>query len=502
MRARKIRQPIESNNDIANSFDGITYSKGSAVIQMFETWIGTEKFRKGVQLYLKQHAWGSATASDFEAAISSAAGRNIAPAFDSFLDQSGVPEVSVTLDCTSKPKLELAQKRVLPIGSHGSPQQLWRIPVCVAYESNGTVHHQCDVLADPRSEMVLTAAKSCPAWLLPNDGESGYYQVEYKNGLLDKTLADKGRHLTVAERVGVLGNVQTLENTGEISPRVALALVQDFANDPNYQVISLAASIAGILRGNAVPDELRPKGAQFIRQVFGKRAAELGWIAKPGESEDTRLLRQRLVSFVANAGEEKELIDQARKLTERWLQDRSGIPLEILGNVLRTAAQFGDRDLFDRFHQAGVKERDRRIRQQLLGALGSFRNPEIARAALELTLSDEFDMRESFFALMFGPLSYPPTRPLPFEFIKQNLDKLLARLPREVGSDYAANFPFVAGGFCDATHRDEVDAFFKDRIKDYTGGPRNLAQVLEGMDLCIAQRKVLGPELVAFLQQY
>src|ERR1700704_3212730 len=102
-----IRQPIDSNDDIANAFDGITYVKGAAVIQMFETWIGKEKFRKGIQLYLKQHANGNATAADFEAAISSAAGRNIAPAFDSFLDQAGVPEVSATLDCTSKPKLKL-----------------------------------------------------------------------------------------------------------------------------------------------------------------------------------------------------------------------------------------------------------------------------------------------------------------------------------------------------------------------------------------------------------
>src|SRR5260370_2379358 len=165
--------------------------------------------------------------------------------------------------------------------------------------------------------MVLTADKSCPAWLLPNDGETGYYQVDYKNGLLDKTLADKGRHLTVAERVGVLGNVETLENTGEISPRAALALAPDFANDPDYQVVSQAASIAGILRGNAVPDDLRPKGAQFVRQVFGKRAAELGWIAKPGESEDTRLLRQRLVSLLTNASAERRRNPQPQKITER-----------------------------------------------------------------------------------------------------------------------------------------------------------------------------------------
>ncbi|MCL5743886.1 MAG: M1 family peptidase, partial [Acidobacteria bacterium] len=43
--AREIRQPVVSENDIANAFDTITYEKGGAVIRMFEDWIGPEKFR-------------------------------------------------------------------------------------------------------------------------------------------------------------------------------------------------------------------------------------------------------------------------------------------------------------------------------------------------------------------------------------------------------------------------------------------------------------------------
>jgi alanyl aminopeptidase len=500
--ARKIRQPIESNNDIANAFDGITYQKGAAVIQMFETWLGKDKFRKGIQLYLKQHAWGNATARDFEAGISSAAGRDIAPAFDSFLNQAGIPEVSVTLDCTAKPKLELSQKRLLPIGSQGSAQQSWQIPVCVAYESEGATHHQCEMLSDPRSQMVLASAKSCPTWLEPNDGEGGYYQVDYKNGLLDKVLAGKGSHLSVAERVGVLGNVESLVNAGDLSPRVALALVPEFSQDPDRHVVSAVAGIAGILKGNDVPDELRPKGAQFIREVFGKRAADLGWIGKPGESEDTRLLRQSLVPFVAGLGEQRELIDEAGYLARKWLTDRNAIPPDMASSVLHVAAEFGDRDLFDRLHEAALKEQNQEHREWLIGALGAFRDPEIAKAAMALGLTKEFDARESVFSLLFGPLAYPETRELPFQFVKQNIDKLLEVVPREIGQDYAAFFPFVGAAFCDASHRADVQAFFQDRIKSYTGGPRNLAQALEQLDLCIAERKSLGPELNAFLKQY
>jgi alanyl aminopeptidase len=499
---RKIREPIESNDDIANAFDGITYQKGEAVIQMFESWIGKDKFRKGIKSYLKQHAWGVATAKDFEAAISSAAGHNIAPAFDTFLNQAGVPEISVTLNCAGKPALDLAQKRLLPIGSQGSGKQSWQIPICVAYESDGATHHQCELLSDPRSRMVLASAKSCPVWLEPNDGENGYYQADYKNGLLEKVLADQGSHLSLAERVGVLGNVESLVNSGDLSPRVALGLVPEFSRDPNREIVAAVTGIAEIVKDPSVPDELREKGARFIREVFGARAVNVGWVAKPDEGRDARLLRQQLVPFVAGEGEERELIRGALELAQKWLSDPNAIPPDMISSVLHVAAEFGNSGLFDRLHEAAIREKNQQQRERIIRALGAFRDPEIARRAMALTLTKEFDPRESFHALLFGPLEYPETRELPFQFVEQNIDKLLTLVPREVGEDYAAVFPLVGGGFCDASHRAAVQTFFADRVKDFTGGPRNLAQALEGIDLCIAKRKALTPELGAFLQRY
>ena len=499
--AREIRQPIESNDDIANAFDDITYEKGAAVIEMFEHWIGPAKFRQGVQAYLKQHAWGNSTASDFEAAISAVAGRNVAPLFNGFLDQPGVPEVSVALQCGTEPTLEVSQKRSLPIGSQAKPQT-WQIPLCVAFESGGVTHHQCSLLSDPKEEIALAGAQTCPSWILPNDAEKGYYQVAYREDLLKKVLSDRGRHLTVAERVGVLGEVDALAGEGEVSAQVALELVPEFSKDPDWHVVQASANIAALLRGESVPPGLRDKGTRFIRQEFGDRAIELGWVAKPGDDDDTRLQRQKLVPFVAASGEEKKLIEQAETLARQWLNSRQGIGPDMVAPVLRVAAEFGNRDLFNSIRSAAIAERDHHVQEELLDALGSFRNPDLARAAVDLLLSDDFDLRESFYPLLFGPLTYEETRDVPFEFVRQHLDALLKRLPREVGEDYAAMLPSVGNTFCDSKHRDELDSFFADRVKDYNGGPRTLAQTLEGINLCIAARKSLAPELTAFLNKY
>ena len=128
---RQVRQPIESLHDIANAFDGITYAKGQAVLEMFEAWLGEDVFRRGVRQYINQHQWGNATFTDFADALSKAADRDIVQPLSSFLNQPGAPLVSVEQKCEGeRPRLVLAQKRYLPLGSAGAESSVWHVP-CV-----------------------------------------------------------------------------------------------------------------------------------------------------------------------------------------------------------------------------------------------------------------------------------------------------------------------------------------------------------------------------------
>ncbi|MEI9971591.1 MAG: M1 family aminopeptidase [Ignavibacteriota bacterium] len=130
---RKIRQPIETKDDIVNAFDAITYQKGAAVIGMFESWMGEEEFRKGVQSYLNRYASAPPLPADFLDSLSSSSKRDVGGPFSTFLNQPGVPAVSVTLDCAKKPAvLHTAQSRSLPAGSKGSTKQVWTIPSAYA----------------------------------------------------------------------------------------------------------------------------------------------------------------------------------------------------------------------------------------------------------------------------------------------------------------------------------------------------------------------------------
>jgi alanyl aminopeptidase len=490
--ARRIRQPIESKHDIANAFDGITYQKGAAVISMFESYLGADKFRDGVRRYLKKHAYGNATAKDF---LDEVVGGDPAAktGFASFLDQPGYPLVTAALDCPKKepPRLTLSQKRYRRLGAAETADETWSVPVCVRTPGERV----CKMLGDHPVDVTLAGPK-CPAWVLPNAGGVGYYRVDYQGDLLHKLLADGGKALTVAERLSVLGDVGALVTSGALPAGQALELVPALAKDPDRHVSNVVAAMVSSLSEHYVSDDLRPNYRRFVQKTFGARARALGWKPKTGEADDTRLVRAQLVALVADDGEDAGLRAEARALAERWLTDRKAIEPELVGTVLSLAAQRGDRALWDRLHAAAKAEIDRRDRGRLLGALGSFQDAALVDAGFQLALTDEFDPREAM-ALIFGPAGDRRTRQRAYDFGKGHYDAIAARLPKAWG----AGLVRLGGGFCDAGHRADVARFFQERTPSQEGGPRTLAQTLEGIDACVARRTAHEASVRAFLSK-
>jgi alanyl aminopeptidase len=496
--ARQVRQPIESNDDIDNAFDSITYQKGSALLNMFESYMGPEKFRDGIRRYLLKYEWKNATSAEFLAALTGDDSR-IVSAFSSFLDQPGVPLVTAQLECrVGAAQLELTQQRFLPLGSTGTANRLWKVPVCVRYPAGLGDSRQCILLDQKSQEMQLSKVTGCPAWVEANAGADGYYRVLYNGDLLANLLKNDAQVLSLPEKVSLIGDISALTGNGKIPLGKALALAPALAGDSARQVVTKTMEITtGLDDKYLVPENLLPRYRQYIFDLYGARARSLGWKANPDDSDDTRLLRPRVLGVVANEAEDSDAIAEAKKLAITWLDDHKAVAPGMVEVVLTTAARHGDRELFDRMRAAAKQERDENFRGNLLLSLGLFQDPAIVKAALPIVLSDEFDNRESL-AIFGGVSQSAKTRDLGYDFVKQNWDALTAKLP----TDMQSNAPFIAAGYCDIGHRQDVDSFFKERSTKFTGGPRILAQVLGGIDLCVAYKKAQEPSVAEFLQHY
>lgn len=493
--SRKVRQQILSDDDIANAFDDITYNKGSALLNMFEAYLGPEKFQAGIRAYLKKYSWGNATSSDF---LQSVSGGDpvVGQAFSSFLDQPGVPLVTAHLSCGGgSAQLQLSQQRFLPRGSTGSADQLWDIPVCVRYPSGSGEERQCSLVTGKSTTLGLGKATNCPTWIYANAGQTGYYRVLYDGEMLSSVLKDE-KTLALQERVGLIGDIAALTK-GYIPLGDAMGLVPQFAHAPQRQVLDKTITIVGNMDEHLVPEQLLPKYRRYISDLYKGRAEHLGWKDRLGEDDDSSLLRPAVVRVVTNQGEDPAFIDQAKTLALAWLGDHKAVDPDMWDVVLVAAARHGDRALFDRMRAQAKKETDENARVTLLVALGSFRDPAIVKTAMAIVLTDEFDNNESI-DILFAARRLPENRDLAYDFVKQNWEPLVAKLP----TDFGALLPFIASHYCDSQHERDAEAFFKDRAAKYAGGPRNLAQVLESISLCAANKDANEESVAEFLKRY
>ena len=68
---RAVRQEIQSDGDIENAFDGITYRKGASLLWMIERWVGSETLRRAVKRYLTSFEHKVANTTDLLSVLDS-----------------------------------------------------------------------------------------------------------------------------------------------------------------------------------------------------------------------------------------------------------------------------------------------------------------------------------------------------------------------------------------------------------------------------------------------
>ncbi len=505
--ARSIRHPVASREEISDGSDSsILYEKGAAVIDMFENLVGRETFRAGVNRYLTRYAHGNATSAQFLSTVFDGENAKIIPAFESFLNQPGVPLVSAGLKCEAgqPPKLALSQEKYVPAGSEVKREDAWQIPVCARYPvqgKNGTAI-SCTVLTSAQGELALSEAKACPAWVDANADDHGYYRVLYQGDLLTQLLA-RTKELTPAEKVALLADVGALVHTSKLSYADALGVAAKLAGDSNRDVVVRSMVLVSELRSaDMVPESLRPAYARFVRDTYGARARQLGFKSRPGESDDVRLLRPELLMLVADEGEDPALAAEAKTLALGWLANKKGIEPDVLSPTLAIAARTGgDRALLDRMLAAARASTNNNERRYIVSAMGFFRDPALLRAALGVILDEGFDVRDTLWTVRHSQ-SMPATREIGYDFVKQNFDAIAARFPKDSSVfGGVSTIPHLFHQFCDDAHAADLESFFHDRVSRYTGGARALEQSVEDTKLCSAYRAIQAPSVSAFLQK-
>jgi aminopeptidase N len=84
----------DSYLEINNFYTVTIYEKGAEVVRMYQTLLGRDGFRKGIDLYFQRHDGQAVTCDDFRFAMADANGRDFGQ-FERWYSQAGTPRVKV-----------------------------------------------------------------------------------------------------------------------------------------------------------------------------------------------------------------------------------------------------------------------------------------------------------------------------------------------------------------------------------------------------------------------
>jgi len=488
--ARRVRQPVDTPQDLGTAFDEITYSKGQAVLAMFEGWLGPERMQAGVRRYMARHAWGSATGDDFLMALADVDGGGdveLQRSFASFIDQPGMPKLTMRLICEAAgARLQVEQSRYRPLGMTGGAPQLWQVPLLLRTPAGLTRHW-----LKTASDSIALPDRDCPAWLQPNPGGQGYYRAQLAPGLRAPVLA-------VNEWLALLDDQLALAQSGDVPLDQVLALTAELAADPRREIVEAVTRVLIELRPLLAPVQ-RAAYARLWQQSYGPLAHRLGWAVQPGDSEDSRLLRELLLPLLADAGQDAVLRTQARERVQAWLADPQAASLDpgLRGALLQSAAIEGDAALFDAMHKLALGTPQRQLREDLLHALAWFEAPALAERARRLLLDPRFDIRELSPELLQRQSRVPALAPGMLSFVNRHD----AALRRRMGSQAPAYLPEQLGQGCTVAEAEALQRLFGPKAKAYGAGPGVLAKATERLRLCAAFREAQGAALDTYLQR-
>ncbi len=496
---RAIRHPIKVSGDVMSAFDGLTYYKGAAVIEMFETWVGEEPFKIGVRNYLKKYTFGSATTDEFFAEIDAATNVDLGKKMKTFLDQPGVPLLNTSLTCEANAEkkniisINLSQSRYLPHGSKASPEKMpWSAPFCVRYEEKGKTKVHCDVI-DAKTKKVELETTRCPRWYYPNANETGYYIWEIPDADLKMLTKRYISKLTIRERVGLFSNIEALLSARSVTPETYVESVKTMAKEKHKSLVSRTVGTMNSFDRILGDERSKTRFSRRAKSLLSRHMNRVGYKKKKAEKIEKTIMRPSLLSSMASIGEDKRANKLASKMTADFFKDPNSVPGEFLGFALSTTAQKGDEKLWNAFKAAFDTTKNPAQRRSIVGALGNFENPILRDKSLALFLDGTLRSQD------FGSLVYPmfdaKSYPALWDWFTKNYDKILGIL----GKNSATRMPRFGGGFCDEAGKAKVVEFFSKasgRVKP--GSERSLTNVLGEIDQCISERAYLKDAVMKF----
>ncbi|XP_026831626.1 aminopeptidase N [Drosophila erecta] len=431
-----ISRPIQMVAEIEESFDAISYQKGSAVLRMMHLFMGEESFRLGLKEYLKLYTYKNAEQDNLWESLTSAAHQvgalaghyNIKTIMDSWTLQTGYPVLNVTRDYSAG-TARLTQERYLRDSQIPRSERVgcWWVPVSYTTQAEKDFNDTAPkawMECSQTGESVPTTIDLLPGpeeWVILNIQLSTPYKANYdaRNWqlLIDTLNSDQFQSIHVINRAQLVEDVLYFAWTGE----------QDYGTA--LQVTNYLQRERDIIPWKSALDNLKLLN-RILRQTpnFGLFKGYMKKLLTPiyehlngtndtfSSMQQNEVLLKTLVVNVACQYHVSDCVPQAQSYFRRWRSEpdpdeNNPVPPNLRSTVYCTAIREGTEEdwdfLWTRFRRSNVGSE----RQTILSTLGCSKEVWILQRYLERAFDPKGDIRRqdsllSFQAVAFGQVGF------------------------------------------------------------------------------------------------
>lgn len=198
-----IETKVVDTRSAQGNFDGITYAKGGASLKQLHFLIGDKAFRAGLKNYFEKFSFANATRADFVRELSSAAGIDLIPWTQSWLQTAGPHRVATLWTCEEDKLTEFKVTQAPNKGGVFSPHKT-KIGLFKSDGEKLKSYLVQDVSYSKKETVVAElVGKRCPDFVFPNiedkdyalfsfDEKSAKYVRQVLTGAVDDAMTRMG----------------------------------------------------------------------------------------------------------------------------------------------------------------------------------------------------------------------------------------------------------------------------------------------------------------------
>jgi alanyl aminopeptidase len=491
--ARQIREPVNNPDDIDNAFDDITYDKGAAVLEMFESYLGDEAWRAGIHAYLTKFAGGNATQDDFIGTIAADSRHpEIVPAFHSYIDQPGIPFMRIALACEDgKSIAHVTQSMYTRIGLAPKHRQ-WNVPMC--FEAGGK--KVCKLIDTQTATVPLGGA--CNETVMPNADGKGYYRFAFDEAGW-RALIDASPKLNAADQVTLFYNVYAAMRAGQASATDFFDATAKLAPVAKWDLLdAMRAKLHELRLSLLAPADMAAYRA-FVGGTFRARLNAAGLLPKANDSVPNALARERLIALMVSEARDPATIAALAPKAQAYLdsdgKNAGGLTRDVLTQAVRAGLISRGPAFSDAVFTAFTKTDDEDFRRAMISAASISEDRAFLDRVTAYALTPKLRVGDMFYVQRYFEQE-PAARAALWNWLKTNF----AAIEKRESPDGMSDVSNVMQDACSADAKTDLHAFVAPKTKELTGSERPLAENEERIDLCMALKQAKGAEIEAALK--